>query len=304
MFSIKNTINYLQQSNQKAYYFSFLRVSLCLWILKEIFFRWPALKLLYSKESFLNLAPLNTIYIFHIPPEFLKQHYMAIVYVCVVLLVLNMLGIGRNIVSFLLLISCTILYSMNNKFTNAGDKMSLVLLFYLSFANTFAHFTLFKRKPLSVQNEKLYNLLSNLAAYSILINLCFIYFVSGLSKFQNPQWQNGSAIYYYLNYERFSVFAAGGRLVRFPAIFLYLLNYGTILLELSFPFLVWHKRSRNVVLLLCLLMHLGIYSFLMIYGMSIIFIMQYGMFYTNREVVAAAEKIKALFLKLFSFTVK
>lgn len=223
---------------------------------------------------------------------------MILVGICMGLLVFNLLGIGRNIVSFLLFICCTILYNFNSKFANGGDEMSMLLLFYLSFANSFSYFTLFRRKPWRPQIEKVYNLLSNLAAYSIMINLCLVYFLAGMYKLKDPHWQNGTAIYYFANYERFSVFAADGKTVDFPLLLSYLFTYGTLLLEFSFPVLAWYKKYRTVIFSLMLVMHCCIYFFLMIYGMTLIFIIQYGLFYSNREVMHAAGKIKLFFGKL------
>ncbi len=301
MFSIQKTIYRLQQSNEKAYYLAILRVIVCIWFLKEMLFRWPALKTLYSDQSFLTIAPEPSLLLFRLDPAWFKAHYMMVIYACVVLLLLNLLGIGRNLVAFLLFLAFVLLYSINSRYLNAGDKMSVILLFYLSFTNSYSYLTLFKRKPLPEPKEKLYNLLSNLAAYSIVLNLCFVYFAAGLAKLLNPFWQKGEAMYYFLNDERFFVFAAGGKHVGLPAFLLYIINYGTIMLEIAFPLVFLNKKCRNIILLICLVMHLGIYSFLMIYGMSILFIIQYGLFYSNEEVMALTGKIKGLFAKRFRF---
>jgi hypothetical protein len=302
LFNIRQTIERLQQSNEKAYYLAVLRVLVSLWLIKEILFRWSTFEVLYSNHSFLQLNPTQYFSFFRLNAAFLREHYMVLVSVCMFLLVFNLLGIGRNIVSLLLFLCFTILYHFNNKFANGGDEMSMVLLFYLSFANSFSHFTLFKRKPWMLQIEKVYNLLSNLAAYSIMINLCLVYFIAGMYKLMDPYWQKGTAIYYFANYDRFSVFAASGKYVGFPLLLSYLFNYGTILLELSFPVLVWYKKYRNIVFLFILLMHLCIYFFLMIYGMTVIFIIQYGLFYSNQEVMFATGKIKLFFSKLLRLT--
>ena len=304
MFNLQQTIARLQQKNDKAFYLALLRVLVSLWFIKEMLFRWPAFEVLYSNHSFLKLESTYSLQLFGLNASLLKEHYMILIAVCMGLLLLNLFGIGRNIVSLLLFLSFTVLYHLDNKFANSGDEMSMLLLFYLSFANTFSHFVLFKRNPFSPQKEKLYNLLSNLAAYSIMINLCLSYFMAGTFKLMDPYWKNGTGIYYFVNDDRYSVFAAGAKHVDFPWVLSYIISYGTILLELSFPFLVWHKKYRNIIFIISLLMHLGIYSFLMIYGMTLIFIIQYGLFYTNEEVMAAAEKIKLFFRKLFRFTLK
>jgi hypothetical protein len=301
LFNIQQTIWRFQQKNEKAYYLAVLRVLVSLWFIKEMIFRWPAFETLYSNHSFLQLDSSPSLRAFGMDPHFLKAHYMVLVGVCMLLLLLNLFGIGRNIVSLLLFLSFTILYHLDNNFANSGDEMSMLLLFYLCFANTFSYFTLFKRKPLSPSKEKLYNLVSNIAAYSMMVNLCMAYFMAGIFKLMDPNWQNGTGIYYFANDDRYCVFAAGGQHVAMPMVLSYILNYGTLLLELTFPVLVWYKKYRNVVFIICLLMHLCIYAFLMIYGMTIVFIIQYGMFYSNDEVIAAAEKIKLFFRKLFRF---
>lgn len=301
MFSIEQTIGKLQQKNDKAYYLAVLRVLVSVWFIKEMLFRLPAFEVLYSNRSFLKLDSTYSLQLFGLNAHFLKEHYLMLVAICMLLLLLNLFGIGRNLVSLLLFIAFTILYHLDNKFANSGDEMSMLLLMYLSFANTFSYFTLFKRKPLSPQKEKVYNLISNLAAYSMMINLCLSYFMAGVFKASDPYWQKGMGIYYFINDDRYSVFAAGGKHVDFPLILSYIFNYGTLLLEFSFPFLVWHKKYRNIIFIVCLLMHFGIYAFLMIYGMTVIFIIQYGMFYSNEEVMMAVQKINLFFRKRFRF---
>jgi hypothetical protein len=202
---------------------------------------------------------------------------------------------------FIVFLSFTILYHLDNRFVNSGDDMSMLLLMYLSFANTFSYFVLYKRKPLSPSKEKVYNLISNLVAYSIMINLCACRILwQAYFKSMDYYWQRGLGIYYFINDDRYSIFAAEQKHVALPFALSYIINYGTILLELAFPFLVWYKRPRNVVFAICLLMHIGIYCFLMIYGMTIIFIIQYGLFYTNEEVMAVAERIRLFFKKRFT----
>ena len=293
MFDIKKIIGHLQQRNQKAYYLAFLRVALSIWYLKELLFRWPALEMLYSGHGLFKLKPSAAISLFHLNPLWLQQHYIMVVYACIFLLLLNIIGIGRNIVSFLVFIALALLQNMNDTFGNGGDWMALLLMFYLSFADTFSHFTLRKQKIYSPEMQRLHNLVSNLASYAIIINLCLVYFMAGLYKAQDPYWLKGTGIYYFLNDDRYSILAANKQLVS-PSIWMYVVNYGTVLFEISFPFLVFFKRSRWIALLLGVLMHLGIYFFLMIYGMSVVFILQYGLFFSNKEIISIVEKIKAM----------
>ncbi len=295
MHFLQQIIIYLQQQNRRAFYLAFLRVALCAWYLKELFCRWPAFELIYSNHSFVNEDSAYIFRFFRQHLYWLRDHHMLIIYVCILLLLLNLFGIGKNIVSFLLYIALVILDGINIKFGNTGDAMALILAFYLIFANSFSYFTLFKQRTLSPSRQKMYNLLSNLVAYAIMLNLCVAYLASGFSKLQDAYWQNGTAIHYFLNYERHSIFAMDNY-VALPAFAVKLLNYGTILFELSFTFLVMFRKTRVAALLMGLLMHACIYIIMMIYGMTFIFIMQYGIFYRDDEVLSFLKKIKNKFI--------
>lgn len=293
---IKNIIGQLQDQNHKAKSLAFVRVALCIWYLKELLFRWPALELLYNNHSILSIKPAYAFQLFHINASFLKEHYLLLVITCIILLILNLLGIGKNLVAFLLFIALTILYNLNNQFGNSGDEMALLLFFYLSFANSYRHWSLSKYTIEKESSQRLCNLVSNLVAYSIILNLCLVYFLAGYFKLQNFYWLQGSGILYFLNDERFSIFASGTT-VQLPTWLMLTLNYGIIAFELGFPFLVWFKKSRNFILILGLLLHLGIYLFLMIYGMSIVFVLQYALFISDEELSRGLQKINSIFKK-------
>lgn len=265
-------------------------------MLIELLFRYNAWELIYSNNSFINAEPEGLFFLQHYLVD-IKANYLVFIYALIMLLFLNVLGVGRNLVSVLLFCTYAILHGISNKYSNGGDQIALLLSFYLSPANCFEHFTLIKRKPFSERKEKLYNLISNLAAYSIMINLAFVYFMAGLGKLQNPIWLKGEAIYYYMNGERFLAFRDSQHPMEMPVIINYILNYGTILLELTAPFLIWFKKTKTITFLLLFLMHAGIYFFLMIYGMSVIFVLQYGMFYSEAEIKQRLITIKGCFYR-------
>jgi hypothetical protein len=212
-------------------------------------------------------------------------------------LLLNIFGIGRNLVSALLFLTLGLLQTINNSFSNGGDAMALLLTFYLSAANTFSHLTLFKRKLLSARKEKLYNMASNLVAYSIMLNLSFIYFMAAIGKLEDTEWRNGMALNYYINNEHYFIFASSARHTALPKIIVYFFTYAVILLELTAPFLIWIRKFRLLTFSLLILMHLVIYCFFMIYGMSLIFILQYGLFFSEKEIKGVVQKVKSIFLK-------
>jgi hypothetical protein len=286
-----------QQHNEKAFCLALLRVAFCIWYIVELSFRWPAMEVLYHADSMLQVSQTNWLAIFHLNYVALKPYALWLNMALMVLLWLHLFGIGRNAVALLIFLLITLIHNLNNKFFNSGENMIALLSFYLSFANTYEYFVIGKRKPFSIpEKEKIYNLLSNLAAYCIAINLCMVYFLSGLFKLGDMHWLKGTALHYFINDERYSVFAFGYRQVNWSPVIVGVLNYGTILLELVFPLAVFYKPTRKWVLLLAGLMHLGIFSFLMVFAMSVCFVMQYPIFFTDEELQVGYQKIKC---KLF-----
>jgi len=108
---------------------------------------------------------------------------------------------------------------------------------------------------------------ANVALRLIQVNLCFIYLVSGLSKLEGKTWWSGTAIWLTLaNYEfspmRSPLYAA---LLRFLCGHRWLWEMAmtggvafTFATELGFPFLVWNRRLRWVMVSMAVMMHAGI----------------------------------------------
>ncbi|HEV3256312.1 MAG TPA: HTTM domain-containing protein [Gemmataceae bacterium] len=108
---------------------------------------------------------------------------------------------------------------------------------------------------------------ANFALRLIQVNLCFIYFVSALSKLEGRTWWAGTAIWLTLaNYEfspmRFGPYAAFLRfLCDHRWLWEVVMSGGvvfTFVVELGFPFLVWNRRLRPVMVSLAVMMHTGI----------------------------------------------
>ena len=87
-------------------------------------------------------------------------------------------------------------------------------------------------------------------------HVCLIYFFSGLAKCLGPGWWNGTNLWRALTRPPFDLISAD-TLVRFR----YLLPIAGVavwLLEIGYPFLIWHRRLRRPWLVAILLMHVGV----------------------------------------------
>ena len=108
---------------------------------------------------------------------------------------------------------------------------------------------------------------ANFALRLLQINVCLVYFISGLSKMQGASWLNGTAVWGVMaNYE-FSP-------MRAPLYLLVLrimcehrwlwelvitsLTFFTLAFEISFIYLIWSRRMRWTMIVAAVLMHLGI----------------------------------------------
>ena len=60
-------------------------------------------------------------------------------------------------------------------------------------------------------------------------------------------------------------------------------TYFTLAFELLFPLFIWNKFYRKFLIFSGIMLHLGIYFFMMIYDFEILFIMIYGFFLTNKQ---------------------
>ena len=144
------------------------------------------------------------------------------------------------------------------------------------------------------------NFLSNLAVYSILIQLCVIYIVSGLHKVHSDAWFNGSATYYILNTVPYCSPIANN--FKDSPLFVVLSTYYTLFFELFFWILIWLKPTKKLMIFSGVGLHLSIYLLMMLYDFQILFIFVYGFFINNEfwfSKIFLLKKIKYLtFLKI------
>jgi hypothetical protein len=88
------------------------------------------------------------------------------------------------------------------------------------------------------------------------LHLCLIYFFSGLTKALGNDWWNGINLWRALTRPPFDLISAD-ILVRFKH-FLPITGVTVWLLEIGYPFLIWHRRLRRPWLIAILLMHAGV----------------------------------------------
>ncbi|MEU1276889.1 HTTM domain-containing protein [Streptomyces sp. NPDC005805] len=106
--------------------------------------------------------------------------------------------------------------------------------------------------------DVLANLVHNTALVVIMAEVCLIYATAGWYKIQGSRWQDGTALYYPLKLEYFTPWPALSDLLAASALMVMVLTYGTVLVQVAFPFTLFNRRVKNVLLVAMILEHAGI----------------------------------------------
>jgi hypothetical protein len=124
-------------------------------------------------------------------------------------------------------------------------------------------------------------LLHNLAVLAIMIQLCLVYFLSGLAKIGDTEWLEGRAIMAVSQIRHFSLsdFLAYSS-ERDPLYIL--LNYLVVAYQVLFPILVWLKPIKKPLLLLGIGMHVYIGLVMGLPEFGLIMIIAYVYFWPTK----------------------
>lgn len=278
----------------RTIYLSIFRIYLCFHLLKKILLMWPSTDFLFGKDGFI-VSSRVFFDIVSIDSSYFTENSQIFFSFIIILAIFVAFGIGRWFSFLLLFIAWYILQKLNTYVLNGGDNYLIFILLYMCFANSYSYFSL--NKSDTFEENSLGNFLTNLSVISILTHLCLIYFISGISKIHTDLWYNGVAMYYILNLERFAgtdynyTIAKNGFLVTVA-------TYGTMFWEMLFPCLISIEKMRIPVLLCGVILHLSIFIFMMIHDFEILYIMVYGFFFTDRELLDLKTNILARLKKI------
>ncbi|MFJ6853862.1 HTTM domain-containing protein [Streptomyces sp. NPDC091271] len=106
--------------------------------------------------------------------------------------------------------------------------------------------------------DVLANLAHNAALLVIMAEVCLIYATAGWYKIQGSRWQDGTAVYYPLKLDYFTPWAGLSGLIASSALLIMVLTYVTVIVQVAFPFTLFNRRVKNVLLVLMIGEHAGI----------------------------------------------
>ncbi|WP_240137074.1 HTTM domain-containing protein [Streptomyces sp. MUM 178J] len=102
------------------------------------------------------------------------------------------------------------------------------------------------------------NLVHNTALVVIMAEVCVIYATAGWYKVQGSRWQDGTALYYPLKLDYFTPWPALSELLAASGTMVMLLTYGTVIVQVAFPFTLFNRRVKNVLLVVMMVEHAAI----------------------------------------------
>ncbi|MET7639198.1 HTTM domain-containing protein [Streptomyces sp. NPDC005438] len=92
----------------------------------------------------------------------------------------------------------------------------------------------------------------------IMAQVCFIYATAGWYKIQGSRWQDGTASYYPMHLDYFAPFPVLGETLVSSSLIVLGMTYVTVIIQVAFPFTVFHRRIKNVLLTVMIAEHLSI----------------------------------------------
>lgn len=95
----------------------------------------------------------------------------------------------------------------------------------------------------------------NGALFVIMAEACLIYATAGWYKVQGSRWQDGTAVHYPLHLDYFSPWPALADLLSANGVLVMLVTYGTVIVQVAFPFTLFNRRVKNVLLAFMMLEH-------------------------------------------------
>lgn len=102
------------------------------------------------------------------------------------------------------------------------------------------------------------NITHNAAMLVVVVEVCLIYATAGWYKIQGSRWQDGTALYYPLHLDDFSPWPELSHAMASSGLIVMVITYGTVIVQVAFPFTLFNRRVKNALLALMIVEHASI----------------------------------------------
>ncbi|GAA4773995.1 HTTM domain-containing protein [Microbacterium gilvum] len=152
---------------------------------------------------------------------------------------------------------------MNDAVGDQGDNMYRIVLLLLLFADPAARWSLDARRRAktgfrTILPVEISTLLHNLVLVAMTAQVVFVYASGGLYKAGGDPWSGGYAVYAPLMTERFGTWPVLSDLVTAWGPMVTIASWGSIILQIAFPFMLLTRPTRIIALIGIMSFHIGI----------------------------------------------
>jgi predicted DCC family thiol-disulfide oxidoreductase YuxK len=227
-----------------------------------------------DRAAALELRPQGWSLLFVLPAGW-PQHALLIGFVLA--LVLFTLGWGTRWVKWLVWLGHLSLLHRNPAVAYGLDNIAASVLLLLALAPIGRHISIDRwrvvRRARRQQLDDVPAVAHSARARWVLrllqMQMALFFLVAGAAKLQGESWWHGLAVWYAVNNHEYANLPVRWLAEQFWLV--NLLTYGTVVLELAYPFLVW-GRARAAMLIGAIALHVGIALFLGLHAFSLLMI--------------------------------
>jgi len=276
-----------------------LRVGFGLTLLFHLSIMYGARHYVWGPDAFVPWAPLGEpghggFYALSAAPLWFE----AVLALTCVSLMLWVLGWRTRVMGVVVYALIRSLFERNPAILDGGDNLLIIALFLLMFARTDAVLAPARAGPprnaLVVRSTmaEAERLLHSSTMLAILIQVCLLYFSSGLAKVAGERWQEGTALYYILRVQEFA-WPPLSPLIYGNAALVTVLSYLSVLDQLAYPFMLLNRVAKRVAVAVTIGMHVGIALLMGLLTFSMIMIVVQALVFSDSEYRAATRWLLA-----------
>lgn len=235
--------------------------------------------LLFGKNSFVVLKEFN-VGLFTGAAFFLNnpQNSQLCVGAIVLLLTLSLLSLMSLKIAFVFdFIIWLLVINLHNRIyptLTGGDYLLNQFLFFSIFIQTRFNNTLHWKIQLKI-------FLHNFGVVAILLQICFVYLVSAITKLNDSDWMNGKAVAMTSQVEHYNI---SSRLqFDINSTFAQILTYAVVIYQLTFPALIWLTTIKKQLIVLGIIIHLYIALVMGLVNFGFLMLIAYVYFWPTEE---------------------
>ncbi len=221
---------------------------------------WPTFRSMISHSGELNVYGFSST----------GLYFNIIFFLGLLISVAFTVGYKTRIMTPLFVLFTWSIYHREPYMMDGGYRLMNIILIYLIFADLGQYFSLDAylraRSGKPAVTNSVSRMFHNAAILTCAMQVCVVYFFSTFYKITGSSWQEGTGVYYALTLEQFHIGPLADLVGNSPFIST-VLTYLTLLYQSAFPWLIWNRHTKYVMIALATGFHgsiavaMGLYEF-------------------------------------------